>query len=507
MRTYAIAVIAFSLAAAFLGCGLLGDGQIPAKGEAEPQVRKVARVGYDGATSLEERVFWSSVIARVRLSSVSSSVESGPSARGTKHMALLEFSFTVVEYLKGSGPSNFVAVWNSAPPYDTRQQALDAQPAIVAARDTQWDGREAVVFLKESQTYLASTQQAGRYYLSYQVGHSAFPGDDNYSIASRHNKLWLPAESAGSGSSYLLDVPSATDTAPTITLADLKARIATVAAKLDAGDGSEEYRECVWRSYLAERREGHYREMYPSREGSRVVNDPPHMHDFDSGLPAGSVLYEDDQGFGPVAENRMGFWFDGGNEHLLGVRFGDPVPYDSTGDGVNDSINFTRHVESVRPLPTGTYQFHLSILRPFYKRCDGYRTRYEWTVIVTAPEGVLHELFFDPVTVGTTVAADDTNGQLQPTSFNGASGSSAALEAISWEAGAGDSGTVKIEVDPDDALAGHVLDFIELDGTVSLTLDVFDATVDAMTNTLIWAVSSQPWHDGDQLMLRIRKAQ
>ena len=74
------------------------------------------------------------------------------------------------------------------------------------------------------------------------------------------------------------------------------------------------------------------------------------------------------------------------------------------------------------------------------------------------------------------------------------------------EAGASDSGAVKVEVTPDGALAGHILDLIELDGTVSLSLDASDATVDATTNTLTWSVSTQPWHDGAQLLLRIRKA-
>ena len=332
-----------------------------------------------------------------------------------------------------------------------------------------------------------------------------FPHDDNYSIASRYDKLWLPAESTGGGSSYLLDLPSANGTTPTITLGDLKARIAAVAAKLDAGGGSEEYRECVWRTYYRERTERHFLAMNPSR-GSRGANDPPPKHQFDSGLAAGSVLYEDEHGLGLTAENRVDFWFDGGDADLFSVRFGDPIPYDSTGDGVNDGINFTRHVESARPIPSGTYRFHLNTFGPFFKRCDGYKTRYEWTVTVTAPEDALHELFFDPVTVGTTVAADDTNGQLKPASFTGANGSSAALEAISWEAGAGDSGTVKVEVDPDDALEGHILDFIELDGTASLSLDVAIAKVDSANDTLTWSVSPQPWHDGDLLMVRIREA-
>ena len=63
---------------------------------------------------------------------------------------------------------------------------------------------------------------------------------------------------------------------------------------------------------------------------------------------------------------------------------------------------------------------------------------------------------------------------------------------------------MKLKLTPHNALVGRVVDFIELDGTVSLSLIVDDATVDAVNNTLSWTVASQPWEDGDQLMVRIR---
>ena len=58
--------------------------------------------------------------------------------QGTKYIALLEFSFSVEEYLKGSGAEDIVAVWAAAPFFDTQEEAEDALPAIVAARDAQW---------------------------------------------------------------------------------------------------------------------------------------------------------------------------------------------------------------------------------------------------------------------------------------------------------------------------------------------------------------------------------
>ena len=55
------------------------------------------------------------------------------------------------------------------------------------------------------------------------------------------------------------------------------------------------------------------------------------------------------------------------------------------------------------------------------------------------------------------------------------------------------------------ALSGYVLDFIALDGSVSLSLNAAEATVDCTAGTYSWSMTSQPWEDGDQLMLRIRE--
>ena len=462
---------------------------------------------YTGPTSLEERILASPVIARVQLDSANSTVESATAFDGsTKYIALLEFSFSVEEYLKGSGADDIVAVWESRPIYDARQEAEDALPAIAAARDTQWDDREAIVFLKSSQTYLTSTQQTDRYYLTWQ---HEIDFDDKYSIASRHNKLWLPAAAAvgatsqptGDQQRFLTDVPPAEGTAPTITLGEIKTLVGTITAKLADDDGSEEYRECVQLTYQYEGDDRRYKERFPSRSGSRFAGDPPPGHEFDAGLAAGSTLYEDDLGFGPTADKLVRFWIDGGDADLFSIEFGDAVPYDLSGDGVNDSVNFNRRVISARSLPESVHRFHFNMRPPFFDLCEGYTIRYEWTVTVNAPVGTLHEAFFDPVTDGSAVAADDSNGVLKPASFADSNGATSTIQRIAWEAG-----TVSIELSPHTGVAGHAVDFIALDGTVSLSLDVADATVDAANNTLSWPVASRPWRSGDKLMVRIREA-
>ena len=264
----------------------------------------VAPVAYDGPASLEERIFASPVIARVRFDSVSSVAESGNTYQGEKYLALLEFSFSVEEYLKGSGADDIVAVWAAAPFFDTREEAEAALPSIVATRDSQWDGHEAIVFLQQDfQEFLPSTQQANRYYLAWGGGLPMYAPDDGYSLASRHNKLWLPAAAAGAPSQptgdqqrFLMDVLPATGTAPTITLGEIKTKIAGVTAKLNAGDGSEEYTECVRETYYIERRNRHLREKYPDREYTGTNISPPHVHQFDSGLAGDTVVYEIPEG-------------------------------------------------------------------------------------------------------------------------------------------------------------------------------------------------------------------
>ena len=529
MRTVSLILLA-GMTMVLLGCGSSGGGQEAREGEAPaveaktppgtvappvvpealtviaapPEVTAmpsntappamVAPPAYDGPTSLEERIFASPVIARVRLDSIASTVESATIFDGsTKYIGLLEFSFSVQEYLKGNGADDIVAVW-AAPYFETQAEAEDARPAIAAARDAQWDDREAIVFLRHSATYLPSTQQAGRFFLSGEILFGDLP-DDYYSLASRHNKLWLPAAGAVGASSqpsgdqqrFLTDVPPAT--VPTITLGEIKTRIAAVTTKLDASDGSEEYTECVRETYYLERRNRHRRETQPDTVYRASDISPPHTHQFNSGLGVGTVVYEIPEGDPITPGVPFEVWLDGGDAGLFSVA----------------SPSQDYRVTTTRPLPLGAYRFHFNHRGPYYGRCDGYTTRYEWTVTVNAPGGTLHEAFFDPVTDGSAVAADSANGVLKPATFTDANGASATLERIAWEPGTGESGAVKLKVNPHTGLTGQVVDFIALDGSVALSLKIADATVDAANRTLSWTVASQPWEDDDKLMLRVRE--
>ena len=509
-------------------CGLFGNVQAPSNSPVDPTSeesnvaedlvsRAYPRIGAHlgvapppsprGATSLEERIANADMIARVQLMSVSSNVNTaryveqwwGPYYRTnqTAHAATLEFRFQVIEYLKGLSSTGsgvvgqnevvVAVVMDLEEYYDVEAEARDALSSIVAARDTRWDDREAIIFLRNSDDSLPSTSQSGRYFL----GLLTIGGvDDGYTIASDWNKLWLPAEvaspSVGDHQRFLMDVPSAT-AVPTITLGDLKTRIAEVESSLNGGDGTDDFKKCVLETYRRERVLA-WRLTQPQNYDGDGTGPPDNLSLY-SGTRNGITVHEvDSSRFHPDAVHQN--WIDGEDSELFRVGLDDPK----------------KRLTSTRPLPKGEYKFFFNNRWGIFVACEGYVDRYEITITVTAPDGVLHELFFDPVTVGSTVSADGANAVLKPASFTASSGSSASIEGISYESGTGDSGTVEVEVDPHAALDGQIVDVIELDGTVSLSLNVGDATVDETNDTLRWAVSSAPWEDGDLLMVRIRRA-
>ena len=424
-----------------------------------------------------------------------------------KYDAVLKFNLNVTEYLKGTGPSSLVAVWVDGRSYDTNAEAEDAKTVILAERDAQWDNREAIIFLYDGVgrfgTLLDTQLQLANHYL-LAFGDPYSP-DDRYSLHSKTNKDWLPAaqgSSTGMGQEFLLDVPAPqASTTPTITLGNLKQRIAEVTAELGGGDGSDAYRGCVREKYRFERAIRYFRNEKSQDAYDKSPTDSVLM----SGQAANTLLHRR-QSYGIYPDVKARVWLEGRDAALFSVVESESTPYDSDGDEVLtagvDGISYIESFLAARPLPAGEYKIDRKEVWIRYLLCN-HALSHEWTVTVTAPEGTLHEAFFDPVTVGTAIAADSTNGVLKPTEFTDANGASATIQRIAWEAGTGDSGTVKLKLSPHDGIAGHTLHFIALDGSVPLSLKVADATVDAPNDTLSWTVASQPWDDGDKLMLRV----
>ena len=219
-------------------------------------------------------------------------------------------------------------------------------------------------------------------------------------------------------------------------------------------------------------------------------------HEFDSGQPAGTTIYEDEVVSAESTEKRSRLWFDGRDSALFDVVTGDLVPgaYVST---------ITQTVVSARPIPAGEYKVNNNYLLLPFIPCNHVFT-YGMTMTVTAPEGTVHEAFFDPVVIGAAVGADGSRGVLKPASFAIEGVGTTDIKRIRWE-----SARVEMQIDPPGRPTGHHIDFIALDGTVVLRLD-FDDAVDVVeegrTRALTWGVCERSWNDGDLLMLRISES-
>ena len=457
-----------------------------------------------GPTTLEERILKSDVVVRARLQSKTPSERSYFYQPFDKRLYLsyVDFTFSVTETLKGTPITTAVVELKATKRFnwevesgfsDTAAEAEQkARDWIANEYDAQWESRDAILFLvqiENSPNY--SRRSRGRpANVQYAfVGHSPgsdgkfVNGQDSFSITSDRNKAWLPATevTASSTASFYLDAPSDSGDAPTSSLASLKTTVTTTEAMVNNAIAG--HRVC----------------LITKLRDQRIVRPAGMAYVFqrtaESGQPANTVVSGGTSG----SQKYEYIQLYGDNAHLFSAAFSDTDTDPTNG--------YDRTIKTTRPLPNGRYEVEVTEQRQSMVPCGYIPPKGQMTLTVVAPEGTLHELLFDPVTVGSGVAADATNGVLKPASFTDANSASATLSSITYEStstGSGQSGTVKVEVTPDDALAGQVLDIIELDGTVSLSLYVADATVDSANDTLSWSVSSEPWEDGDQLMVRIR---
>ena len=320
-----------------------------------------------GETSLEERIALSDVVARVSLQSTASGVTTAyldeEAPEDATYVGHLDFTFRVLEYLQGSGGSEITAVVLVAPNpagpvIDTRREMEDALPGLVAVRDTQWDDREAVVFLRDSygdgsHAYLPYVRQAGRHYMGSLSVNGL--GDDDYTVSSRWNKAWLPVaapSTRGAADSdqqeFLTDAPigasPSTSAGPTITVSALKAKITDVSSWLAENGGSEDQKKCVGDTYRLER--------YSAAEEDNDPDDHPRIQTsrIESGLAAGTEVWSD-YGGTVYKDLRARFWLEGGDAGLFEVQLGNTVPYDVDGDGTNDASRFERRLHLVKATP------------------------------------------------------------------------------------------------------------------------------------------------------------
>ncbi len=485
----------------------LGTGLISRVGSGNTALG--AKIQTYGPWTIEERIVFADAIARVKLSSVQQIVETlhhhdeHDEFEGSSYVVALEFTFDVLEYLKGSGSSELKAVAEqSGIHYETALGASTVGTDLIPLRDVRWDDREAVVFLINTD-WIPSTDQADRYRLGYldPLGYEQFTLTGEF-------QMWLPdaatptTESGASGQAsasssteqrFLLEEPPETDEdttqLATISLSALKSRIGDIEAEITAAKeaGSteythEEYEECVRKKYEKEREVQYTVDL--RGEYYRVTTKIP----LASGLPDGIQIHQGISGsFGwPEIQPRTygGVSIGGNDQHL----FEGAYPF---------------KVATKRPLPVGEYRIYFWELSYILALCDGTpEEQKKWdelVITVTAPDDVVHEAFFDPVAIGDAVGADATNGQLKPVEFDVEGRGTKSISSIEWE-----DGEVTMVLSPSAPSDAYDLDFIGLDGNVTLSLLGAEATVSG--GTITWDVATQPWNDGDLLMLRMRPA-
>ena len=497
-----------------------------------------SRPGERGERSLEERIARSDYIVRATMSSMSSS--SVAIEELEDYRVIMEFTFKVHEYLKGQGPSEIVAVWIGGWEYSSLESAEMDRPDIVARRDTQWDSRESIVFMRDlsfppnwpGPTFEELFTEPERQFLSF--GFETYK-DDNFSLHSKEAKLWLPSAvppdtalsstSTAENKAFLLDLPGTPDGAladaltdgtaypgpPTINLADLKAEVKKISDRFAGGNGSEEFKHCVEFVYEYERT----KDYYGSPRNGGLVN---HLEPWNlrrvSGRHAGTVLhtYENRDRIYSNVLNQI--WFEGKDASLFTQSIEGVSSRDSNGDGKitpprtagtdllsPDRISYTQKIITTRPIPAGEYTAVKKEIWPAFSACK-YTISVDWNVTYIAPDGTIHEAFFDPVALaGGGVGADTFgNGVLRPQAltFNGKSSS---LESLSWQ-----SGKVTLALTDGIDLTGLNLDFINLNGNTALSLKAGVAPANSTKKTYTWPVANAPWAAGDLLMIRLREA-
>ncbi len=453
-----------------------------------PQIHRTSNPTWGVAPSIEEQIFRSTTIVRATLQSATAAVETLPGDPGVAptYQAVQELRFTAHEYLKGSGATSLLVVVRGGHGYVTEAEARDFAAWTVQARATTWDERQAVLFLEApSSPYTpaaageaaGTTESTAPSILAFTRSNYGQP-PWAYSVDTLQ-PAWLPAQDApAEGVTPTAFITDGTQSpSPTITLADLRTRIAALAAELTAGSGVEGFRACIYSRIAIER----YRRANPWTPFQESAT-------LGSGSAAGTEVYRETRPDNKPRYDR--FWLSGPDAARIRSLIIDSDSQPSNG--------YDHQLATIRPLPAGTYRLHRNWQLSSDMPCnfvpdDAYR---DWTVTVTAPIGTVHEAFFDPAAVGTAGGSAGAAGAA------GVSPTSATLRRLTW-----DAGQLRLDV-AGTTLAGQQLELIRLDGTVGLTLrgDAATRTATAAGHELRWPVCAQPWQPGERLMLRISTA-
>ena len=448
----------------------------------------------DTAPSVDLQIFDADVIVVASLDSATGGVQQ----LGEIHRPRQILHFRSSEYLKGTGPEEFVV---EVPIVElqtsTSAKALELAQVYISLRNTRYDGRLVILFLRgplpapaiyEGQSDIGRIRSDSSPASVFNFALEEFLAIRSwrYSINSIA-KVRLPARNEPSSNSrtrapqnwnpeFITDgkvIP------PTVLrLSQLRNKISALSIQLATGAGIPGFNACVRNSLDRERFYSNW-----------VVSTVPHT--IASGAHSYSqVLHDRPVGYGDSAYRVVHVSGKGAFHFRV-------VLVDDDDDPAKYSFKYT----PTRPLPASVYKVGFMGQLPDEIPCGFVPNPIDFLgVTAESPAGTLHEAFFDPVTVGTAVVPDDTVGKLEPTSFT--VGSTSTEFSILQRTNNQVVHTLGNHI----SLSGQVLDFIALDGSVILSLLAHEAAADTTAGSYTWSMSSQPWVDRDMFMLQIRSS-
>ena len=187
--------------------------------------------------SMEKMIMWSDLIAVVNLESVSRGVERFTRLRSRDpglgmdtffcidgYSMTLDYTFEVEQYLKGAGEDRIVATVigdGSAAGFARTPVGALLFVRPDKHRNTTWDDRKAIVFLKDRGYDSSLIWKPGRYFLAHTNKY-----DHGYTVASPVYRAWLPAVSESADEQTFLLESDQGETSPrTITLDEIKGMV------------------------------------------------------------------------------------------------------------------------------------------------------------------------------------------------------------------------------------------------------------------------------------------
>ena len=463
--------------------------------------------------SLDERIFRSDVVALVNLQEVTGVTVPIDAGVASTHQAVILFRFDVIEYLKGMG-SEVIIMQDPAPSaYATEVQAQYAVDLMLENRITNWDNRGAVVFLSR----VSEEDTKGVMAAASQSLYKLAPGNSSHWRVSWNGMsshlpspgIWLPIAAAVSSShddrgnvqisSDGLEL--VTDSDPRwdreefsfLTLGEWRSRIRAMEAIIKEGKDIDGYLRCISERFITDR----WIKGWEVVHNGRSYSVPAVEKEISSGLPAGTEIHNAWIAGGEFSR----YWLTGTDSELFTVQI---VDTDGRVIVPDDRYPVTYHISMklVRPLPAGTFKYNrhdqpLSWIPCNYEPDEGVR---QWNVIVDSPSGTVHEALFDPKGIVGAIGASISVGLLAPRVFR-VEGTNIELLRLEWK-----DGIVTLKLTRNVMFAGHTIDFIGLDGSIVLSLQFDDSTLNNQTGEITWSLPEQPWQDGDQLLIRVHES-